>query len=377
MEQGQDFISFSERGNNFHVLNGRGNANRTARGGRFDPITFDDTDDSGDGELEDGELITDNGSEEETSEDLDMRDMMINVQVDQTHNHNGKGSDSARPRRPEVMFPIIEAISIYRTLYDAGFPLSKARLDRYGIDDGIVLGAQTQTLIRNDDNSDTFAQYEAITLKTGITGDAALGLRFEGENAARDYVFNFGIHKGSGFNAVPESYLKTIGGNPFLLDQHPGIKEAFDFHRPGMRRTEPTQAQVAAQEKAKKVMEEKAASGPKTRSKSKTTFFDITTSGSSSRTTPAPIPPKAPTSTPSVAASAPKVPTGPKSSKKKKTWEDFTFPANSAHAKKRLDQVDENYLKTLEGMAHVMRKWPGLKEALRDYNEKTGRIGRG
>jgi hypothetical protein len=38
--------------------------------------------------------------------------------------------------------------------------------------------------------------------------------------------------------------------------------------------------------------------------------------------------------------------------------------------------VPENYLRTIEGMDHVMNKWEGLREALLDFNRKTGRQGR-
>jgi len=39
---------------------------------------------------------------------------------------------------------------------------------------------------------------------------------------------------------------------------------------------------------------------------------------------------------------------------------------------KKLNEVPANYLKTLEGMEHVMNRWTGLREALDDYYAKTG-----
>jgi hypothetical protein len=331
-ERDQDFISFASNGHNFNVLHGAGS--------RHDPIALD-----GDDSLEDGE-VSDSGSDEGDSEDSDMQDagaLTINIDV-------GRGM----PKRAVVMFTMAEAVARYNELFQSGFPFQRASRERYGV--------QIQDTVLDVEPLQPAAhvgllQYSRVAFKpdtvvgvepalVGISSSrssyvsAASGsascqpsvstatsrastTRPSGKDAARDYVFDWGAHQGTPFTQVPEQYLRTIGGNPEVLDNHAGLKEAFEYHCPELRRTVPTKKQLASQEGA-----------------------------------------------PVQAASRGRV-QGSRG-KAKASWTTYTFPTG-AHAKKKLNEVPENYLRTIEGMAHVVNKWVGLREAILDYNAKTGR----
>jgi hypothetical protein len=263
IDANQDFISFASSGNNFHLLHGAGS--------RQNPIALLGEDDF----LEDGE-VTDSGSEEHGSDDSDMYDaeaLTINVDVDQIYGE--------RPKRATVMFPVHEAIAIYRKLHDAGFPLLRTTVGRYG-----VQGYSTTSVVEARQQTPSLAlpQYSRVSFKadavvassqvpayepcltssssshvspastymsrqpstsTATSGTSAGTTR--PSNAARDYRFDWGVHSGKHFLQIPENYLRMIAGDPILIDQHPGIKDAFDYHRPGMRRTVPTKKQLASQ----------------------------------------------------------------------------------------------------------------------------------
>lgn len=359
----QDFISFASNGNNFNVLN--------AAGSQRNPIMID-----GDDVFQYNDLIPGNGTDEDDSDDMDMHetdDMMINVEVGRVSHSMGSIS------RPEVMFSVAEAIAIYKMLHRAGFPLSTARADRYekqeescvsktegthqtvGIDllqfsrtsfkSDTVVGASTAVHNQNPSAANTTsAASNQLPLRghpqdtIAFTGDSAVPSH-ESRNPARSYLFEWGVHKGKSFNEVPDSYIRTIAGDPYLLDKYPAAKDAFDYHRPGLRRTEPTAAQRAVHERD--------------------TVKDKTKKGKNKKG-----------NTPNQNAlkeAAPKVNQG----KVSVSWENYRLPAGTAHAQKRLDQVDEHYLRTIEGMPKFSKKWNGLKEALQDYNEKTGRRPKG
>ncbi|KAF2023197.1 hypothetical protein EK21DRAFT_81436 [Setomelanomma holmii] len=303
LEANQDFISFASSGNNFNVLNGAGS--------RQNPIALGDDD-----SLEDGE-ISEDGSDEDDDSDEDMDDaeaLTINVQV-----QNGyKG----RPGRARVMFSVVEAISVYKELHGAGFPLSRQRVKRYGreIEESYARPAHPPAAALPVRGPVALSHSSTATSHASAGGSQA-------QDAARDYTFDWGVHSGKSFKDVPENYLKTIAGNPSLLDKHPEIKEAFDFHRPGMRRTAPTSRQKARQQQS-------PVQAPTRQGRAQ-----------GSRGTP------------------------------KVSWTNFKLPTG-AHVGKKLNEVPENYLKTIEGMDHVMNKWVGLKEALHDYNVRTGRQGK-
>lgn len=337
VESNQDLIAFGSNGNNFNVLNGAGS--------RHDPIDLDEDD-----SLDDGD-ITDSDSEDDDSEDLDDSEMddanalTINVEVNQGH--------WGRAKKATVMFPMMQALSVYRGLCRAGFPLVRSTSGRFGVetyestlfveDLQPMAGLALSQSSRVASNSDTIVAPEPIasssssyvspasasTSRQPSTSTATSGAstaKSPAANAARDYIFDWGAHSGDRFSQVPENYLRTIAGNPGLLDKHPGVKEAFDYHRPGMRRTAPTERQLA-----------RAAGEP-------------------------------------VQASSRGRNQGSRGNAKnaRKPWTTFTFPSG-AHANKKLNEVPENYLRTIEGMAHVVNKWVGLKDALLDYNAKTGR----
>ncbi|KAH7384211.1 hypothetical protein DE146DRAFT_218001 [Phaeosphaeria sp. MPI-PUGE-AT-0046c] len=336
-----DFISLysGPGGSSFHVLN-RG-------GSRSNPIALDEDDILEDGELMDSDLDSNSDSDMDDSEDADSRNagaLTINVEV-------GQGA-RGRIQRPVVMFPMMQALAIYKTLSSVGFPLLKTDRARYGMPEVDIVpeGKAVQAINMMPKVILGLPQYSRVAFKSNtIIGDlhttsenhstnsshvspssAAMSRQQSAStatsgasNAARDYVFNWGAHAGKRFDEVPENYLRTIAGTPFVLDKHPGVKEAFDFHRPNMRRKVPTERQQATRDGA-------------------------------------------PVQAPSRGRHQ-----GTRG-KPSKSWTTYTFPTG-AHANKKLNEVPENYLKTIEGMAHVIDKWAGLKEALLDYNARTGR----
>ncbi|CAO2655305.1 Nn.00g103690.m01.CDS01 [Neocucurbitaria sp. VM-36] len=318
-EMEQDFISFASRGNNFHML-------RSA-GSQYDPIALDDMQGS---ELEEGQLITDDGSDSDSTDHLDMYDagdMMINVQMDQSLPGKGK------VQRAEVMFTIPHAISIYRGMWQTGFPLLTTRMERYGAQ---VANTSPDSALYNSLAPSTTSRQPSMS---SATSDASDDIQ-ETRNPARDYVFNWGKYTGQYFADVPENYLRTIGGQLDIYEaKHPGLREAFEYYRPGQGRT------ALAQQ---------------------------------SRKLPRPRNDPKPQSEPqSVAQSRQAAPRNRKATRPNapSPSETYTFDKGS-HKGERLHEVPENYLRTLEGMKDVVNKWPGLKEALRDFNEKTGRKGR-
>jgi hypothetical protein len=273
-------------------------------GSRHDPITFDEDD-----SFEDGE-ITEEGSDMDDSDDSEMYDaeaLTINVEVDQMQR--------GRPKRATVMFPVREAIDVYRTLYAAGFPLLRTTMRRYGRD-----GHDAAPLAEVPAQTVASRQPSTSTATSGASARASAA-----SNGARDYIFNWGVHSGKHFAQIPDQYLRMIGGNPTLFDKHPGLKEAFDWHRPELRRTGPSKKEMARQ------AGEPVHAASRDRNQG--------TRG------------------------------------KAVNWVNFTFPSGT-HKEKKLNEVPENYLRTIEGMDHVINKWVGLKEALLDFNTKTGRQGR-
>ncbi|OAL46564.1 hypothetical protein IQ07DRAFT_154829 [Pyrenochaeta sp. DS3sAY3a] len=317
-EMDQDFISFSSGGpgNNFQALNGAGN--------EYDP--FVDTMGSG---MEEGELMTDDGSDSEDVEELDTDeagDMMINVDVN--------GSSFAAKgvvRKAEVMFSVPAALAIYREMWRARFPLSESRIERYGVPDGYSSTESTSRIALVE-------PLESTMTKNVPNGDQAPNL------AGRDYVFDWGKYSGTPFLEVPESYLRTIGGQLDIYEgKHRGLREAYEYHRPGQGRS--AAAQKSGTQAQPKPFPRTAPQQP----------------GNQAR--PKLFPEKAPRQRPARIPSVRVVSSG------------FVFKKGS-HKGKSLDEVPENYLRTLEGMKDVVEKWPGFKDALQEFNQRTGRKGR-
>jgi hypothetical protein len=255
-----------------------------------------------------------------------------------------------RPRRAEVMFTALEAVSIYDTLHQAGFPLASRKMSRFNAKGEVVeveIAAVHTTGLNTGNAQYSHIRFTEETNAPGPPTDAGdrstksstyasntpfpRSQRSAANHTAntapqhdfvRDYVFDWGRYKNSHISDVPDSYLRTIGGQSFVFDgRHPGLKEAFDHHRPELRQTAtnpqpPAQAPVQAPRR--------------------------TRSGASNGASPS---------------------------------EKYKFP-KGAFKGMRLDQVDENYIRTIEGMSTVVHSWPGLKEALEDFNEKTGRQGK-
>ncbi|KAF1936585.1 hypothetical protein EJ02DRAFT_333639 [Clathrospora elynae] len=314
----QDFISFASSGNNFHALH---------RGSRQDPIELDDTDDA----REDGEL-TASASDSDDFDDADLHDaddMMINVQMEQP------AVRRARVVRAEVMYTIPEAIAVYRRLLVARFPLSTGSRTRYRLyqvdtspDSGASTSRAPSALSRAFRPSSATSEEPMATREAHRPAPAARNPEPEAYNPARDYVFNWGAHSGQRFDAVPENYLRTIGGQLYkYMHKRAGLLEAFEYHRPGQARTaDPGYSQAP------------------------------------------PLPPSAP-------SQAPLGPRGHMRSSARSASETYNFHKGQ-HAGKRLHEVPESYIRTLEGQSSIVNSWPGFKRALQDFNAKMGRQGR-
>ncbi|KAH8725799.1 hypothetical protein GQ44DRAFT_706535 [Phaeosphaeriaceae sp. PMI808] len=228
-----------------------------------------DQDDS----LEDGELLID--------DDSDVQALTINVQVDQVQGLQGLQGEKGT--RAEVMFSEREAIAIYRTLEHAGFPLTNSIIERYQHDihhhqppleseppnqtANVHLSHYSRLAFRSDTAMDSMpshanTSYSSVSshispassamsrqpsTSTSTSQASATGPNIY--DSARHYKFNWGAHNGKHFLDVPVSYLRTLAGNPSVLDKHPALKDAFDYHRPGMRRTAPTERQLAARQR--------------------------------------------------------------------------------------------------------------------------------
>jgi hypothetical protein len=261
----QDFISFASSGNNFGVLHRSGSWQN--------PIALD-----GDDSLEDGEMMS-----EDDLHMSDSGDMVINVQVDRGHRE--------QLPRATVMFTLVQAVAVYKRLRDAGFPLVRSTVARYGMEEEEV----TPHIESRSQTHAPALQYSRVSFKP----DAAVGTKpapvnqpastsssrvsslpsrppssstatsrastqatkpstqpctqastqprtqassqasnsREDHNPARDYVFNWGAQRGKHFRDVPESYLRSIGKSSSVMNCHSGLTEAFDYHKPGLRDT--------------------------------------------------------------------------------------------------------------------------------------------
>lgn len=336
----EDFRSFVEAqrsGNQFGALN---NNTRAGGGTSFQPIALSDSDDS---DLEEGELTDDGSDTDDSMSDLDTSDSADDMMINLGEVRPQKG----RPRRAEVMFTALEAVSIYDNMHQAGFPLAARKMGRFDAS-GEIVEVEIEAFYSNGPHHAfshnthvKFAEETDVHARSHNTGNHATrsstyvadfprgqrvaqnkpansAPRLPDHDFVKDYVFDWGKYRNSHISDVPESYLRTIGGQSFVFDgRHPGLREAFEHHRPDLRQT------------AENVQP------------------------------PAQAPVQAPRRTRGGAS----------------PFQKYRFP-KGAFKGKRLDEVDENYIKTLEGMPTVIHSWPGLKEALTDFNEKTGRQGK-
>lgn len=341
-EEFRAFVEAQRNGNQFGALNNRARAGGGGGGSSFDPIALDDSDDGSD--LEDGELTDDGSDMDDSLSELDTDDsaddMMINLGEVRTQH--------GRPKRAEVMFTALEAVTIYHGMHQAGFPLAARKMGRFGAGGEIVeveLAAVYTNLYSRAQNThitfpaegNGFVPHRSAgdhsTRSSAYVADFPRGQqqlansptnarpprpRLPDHDFVKDYVFDWGRYKGSHISDVPESYLRTIGGQSYVFDgRHPGLKEAFEYNRSQARQAA-THSHPAAQDPVQ--APRRARGGPSAHQK-------------------------------------------------------YRLP-KGAHAGKRLDQLEENYLRTLEGMPTVVNSWPGLKDALADFNQRTGRAGK-
>ncbi|KAL6709168.1 hypothetical protein ACN47E_001984 [Coniothyrium glycines] len=313
-ETEQDFISFANKGNHFHMLNGTGS--------RHDPFSLDSNPDM---DLEDAERLLESDSEEDDSEDSDMQDagdMMINV----AHTTIARG----RGPRAEIMYTIPAAVLIYKDLLRTRFPLQATSAIRYSIDMAIHTDTEPDLSLVPSPAS----EQQGMSSATSVASHASPASNMSG----RDYVFNWGKYDGQRFSDVPENYLRTIGGQLDVYEgRHPGLRAAYEYYRPGQARNAPPAAPTA----------------PKQQTRSQTKQAQ---------------PPKKQQQQPAPRPSFPR-------SNMQGLSDTYKF-TKGPHKGKKLAEVPENYLRTLEGMPKVIEKWPRLIPALQDFNRRTGRTGR-
>jgi hypothetical protein len=261
----------------------------------------------------------------------DAEDIEINVQAPPPMASRG------RQPRAQVMFTEAAAVAVYRQIYLRDFPLSTtATRVRYGLYQEDV-SADSSAYI-------SFAPSPASrrsSVSSATSDDSMHEPTTPTHNLARDYVFTFGVNIGKRFTDVDDNYLKTIGGQLYkYMDKHVGLLQAFEYHRPGQARIQPPHAE-----------------------RSQTQPQPTRAQPSQPRPQP-PQPRQLPTQN-----SQPPQSQAPSASD---TWR---FK-KGIHQGKRLQDVPENYIRTVENNPLVRNAWPGFKQAVQDFNAKTGRQGR-
>ncbi|RYN64958.1 hypothetical protein AA0117_g12327 [Alternaria alternata] len=313
------------RGGRFAQKNGRNDSEQdfiplSSGGNNFEALyrssrRDDDFDLEVDGDSSDSEELLD--------EDMyDAQDIAINVQAPPPTTSRG------RQPRAQIMFTEAAAVAVYDQIYLRNFPLTTTT-------------TRVRYLLYQEDTSADSSAYisfapSPLSRRSSISSATSDGSMNEPPtpeyNPARDYVWTFGAHSGKRFTDVPDNYVKTIGGQLYkYMDKHAGLLEAFEYHRPGQARLKPPQAdqpQIQPQR----------------------------TQAQSSR--PQPQPQSQPSQSQAPSASD--------------TWR---FK-KGIHEGKRLHDVPENYIRTLENNPLVRNAWPGFKQAIEDFNAKTGRRGR-
>ena len=177
---------------------------------------------------------------ETDSDELDDEDMEdtqdISINIDESLPTNTK----IKKPRPTVMFTVPAAVAVYKEMYLSRFPLIAFTVrTHYGLfqedtspDSGAYISFASSAVSRRSSLSSTPSE------KPTANEEAVPNL--EAHNAARDYVFNWGVNSGKRFTDVDDKYLRTIGGQLYrYTGKHPGLLEAFEYHRPGQARLTP------------------------------------------------------------------------------------------------------------------------------------------
>jgi hypothetical protein len=322
-ESEQDFISFADSGNNFEALH--------RAGSRRHPIDVDDS-------LEDREF---SDSEDLDDEEYDPENMVINLEEDQPR------TGGSRPPRATVMFTVPAAVMVYKQLYRANFTLlPMTSRTRYGL---------YQEDTSADSGASGFITFEPSPVSRRASASSATSVEVIAEpeirepeqqayNPARDYVFDWGAKQGMRFSDLHntnDNYLRMIGGQLHRYTKtHLGLEAAFEYYRPGQARLQPPGQPAQARP---------------------------------SQARPSQAPPPPPRT--QVQQPAPRGGRQSSSSNAPALSDTYRFH-KGAYEGQRLYDVPETYLRTIEGQGNVVNNWPGLRDALQDYNRKTGRRGR-
>ncbi len=162
-----------------------------------------------------------------TSSDTDFsaaEDLLVNVQVAPLL----ESKENLEDRPAKVMFTMREALAIYNDLCDAGFPLLPGKRERFLLRGEVLLDSKPL---------DTHASWP---INSQLGTNSTSNIQIDESHSARDYTFDFGKYLGQRFLDAPEPYLRTLGGQLGLMDsRHPGLKEAFEYHRPQQPQTVP------------------------------------------------------------------------------------------------------------------------------------------
>ncbi|KAG9191082.1 hypothetical protein G6011_09170 [Alternaria panax] len=258
-------------------------------------------------------------SDEFLDEDMcDAEDIAINVQALPPTFSRG------RQPRAQVMFTEAAAVAVYTQIYLRNFPLRTTTM-------------RVRYLPYQEDASADSSAYISFapspvsrrsSVSSVTSNDSADEPTTPEHDPARDYVWTFGAHSGKRFTDVPDNYVKTIGGQLYkYVDKHVGLLEAFEYHRPGQARLKPPQTEQP------QIQPQRA---------------------------------QAQSSRPRQQSSQSQAPSASDTWRFKK----------GIHEGKRLHDVPENYIRTLENNPLVRNAWPGFKQAVEDFNAKTGRLGR-
>ncbi|XP_014553157.1 hypothetical protein COCVIDRAFT_108496 [Bipolaris victoriae FI3] len=226
-QEEQDFIPLSGGGNNFEAL-------YRARPD-YDMDSIDERHTQRSDSYSDDDSLTDSDILDDDEDLEDTQDISINIEESlPTHGRR-------KNPRPTVMFTIPAAVAVYKEMYLSQFPLSVLTFrTHYGLfhedttpDSGAYISLASSAASRPPTVS-------SATSDEPVVIDEAIRTDLEAHNPARDYIFNWGVNSGKRFTEVDDKYLRTIGGQLYrYTDMHPGLLEAFEYHRPGQARISP------------------------------------------------------------------------------------------------------------------------------------------
>jgi hypothetical protein len=329
-EGDQDFISFADSGHNFEAL--------YRAGSRRHPIDIDDF-------AEDGGFSDSDGLDDE---EYDPEDMVINLEEEQPMT----GTSTSRPPKATVMFTVPAAVTVYKELYRANFALVRMTgRTRYGLyqEDTSADSGASGFISFDQSPASRRPSASSATSVEAIAEPATRETEPEAYNPAHDYVFDWGVKGGMRFSDLHnqnDNYLRMIGGQLWRFTRtHPGLEEAFEYYRPGQARLQQPQKQAQAPTQPAQPAQTRRSQAPP------------------------PPPSRTQPQQPAPRGRQSNRPSAPTSS------DTYKFP-KGAYEGQRFCDVPENYIRTIEGQANILNKWPGFREALQDYNWKTGRRGR-